>query len=266
MWYRCVSSSPPSLWDSWGFFWGAGYPHGSQQSADLVTQPEIVRADAIREHPMPDLMGMGHAGAMFTCTLVAFDEMDLLDAGGPYEVLLTASRLLDRDGHDGALDIVTAGIHPGIVHAYGGLGLEVTTALADVAHTDILIVPGAINTTLLTGDVELIGQVARLAADATVTLSVCTGAFMLAAAGLLVGRPWTTHHEDIDALARILGPDLARPGAQWVDSGQIVTAAGLSTGIAGALHVVDRLFGSELAERTAEQIEYDWAPTATTRL
>lgn len=199
---------------------------------------------------------------MLQCTLVAFDGMDLLDAGGPYEVLLTASRLLERDGEESALHIVTAGLHPGIVRAYGGLGLQVTTALADVAHTDVLIVPGAIDTAVLTSDAKLLGQVSRLAAHATITLSVCTGAFLLAAAGLLNDRPWTTHHEDVGGLARILGTDLARPGTQWVDSGQIVTAGGLSSGIAGALHVVDRLFGRDLAERTAKQIEYAWMPAA----
>lgn len=238
---------------------------GMTRMLHVRPHPRICRLLAVHT-PRSNIAGIGHAGAMLTCTLVAFDGMDLLDAGGPYEVLLTAARLLERDGHDVALDIVTAGIHSGIVHAYGGLGLEVTTALADVAYTDILVVPGAINTTMMTTDRELLDQVARLAADATITLSVCTGAFMLAAAGLLDDRPWTTHHEDIDALARILGPDLARPGIQWVDSGQIVTAAGLSNGIAGALHVVERLFGRELAVRTAEQIEYDWVPHATTRL
>jgi transcriptional regulator GlxA family with amidase domain len=199
---------------------------------------------------------------MLACTLVAFEGMDLLDAAGPYEVLLTASRLLERDGHEPALRIVAAALRPGLVHAYGGLGLAATSALQDIERTDLLIVPGAIDTTALTTDVELLGQVSRLARTATVTLSVCTGAFLLAAAGLLDDRPWTTHHEDMDALVRLLGPDHARPGARWVDSGQVVTSGGLSSGIAGALHVVDRLFGRDLAQRTARQIEYDWTPTA----
>ncbi len=200
---------------------------------------------------------------MTTCTLVAFDGMDLLDAGGPYEVLLTASRLLARDGRPADLSIVVAARQAGEVHAYGGLGLIATDALADLKATDLLIVPGAVDTAALTDDAELLAQVARLSATATITMSVCTGAFLLAAAGLLEGRAWTTHHEDVDGLAVRLGPDGARVGVRWVDSGPIVTAAGLSSGIAGALHVVDRLFGRDLAQRTARQIEYTWEPDGT---
>lgn len=197
---------------------------------------------------------------MLTCTLVVFDGMDLLDAGGPYEVLLTASRLLERDGHAQALRLQAAGLGSGLVHAYGGLGVESSVALSEVAETDVLVVPGAIDTSVLTDNHELLAQVARLAGTATLTLSVCTGSFLLGAAGLLDDRPWTTHHEDMGALARLLTADRAVNGARWVDSGNIVTAAGLSSGIAGALHVVERLFGRELAQRTAKQIEYDWSP------
>jgi len=199
---------------------------------------------------------------MTTCTLVAFDGMDVLDAGGPYEVLLTAARLLARDGQPVQLRIVVAAKEAGEVQAYGGLGLVATQALADVDATDLLIVPGAIDTTILTDDAELLAHVGRLADTATITLSVCTGAFLLAAAGLLSDQPWTTHHEDVEALAGLLGPKGARTGVRWVDSGRIVTAAGLSSGIAGALHVVERLYGRNLAERTARQIEYDWEPSA----
>ena len=197
---------------------------------------------------------------MLTCTLVVFDGMDLLDAGGPYEVLMTASRLLERDGHAHALRVQAAGLDSGVVHAYGGLGVEASVALAEVTGTNVLVVPGAIDISLLTDNHELLAQVARLAGTATLTLSVCTGSFLLGAAGLLADRPWTTHHEDIDALAPFIGSDRAERGPRWVDSGDIVTAAGLSSGIAGALHVVERLFGRELAQRTAKQIEYDWSP------
>jgi transcriptional regulator GlxA family with amidase domain len=101
-------------------------------------------------------------------------------------------------------------------------------------------------------------------ADATATTaSVCTGAFLLAAVGRLDGRRWTTHWEDVDLLAARLGPDGAAGavrGVRWVDEGEVVTGAGLSSGIAMALHLVDRFAGRELAERTARQIDYPWLP------
>lgn len=96
------------------------------------------------------------------------------------------------------------------------------------------------------------------------TTSVCTGAFLLAAAGLLDGRQWTTHWEDIDLLAGRLGPEGAVRGVRWVDAGAVVTSGGLTSGISMALHVVDRLAGRELAERTARQLDYPWHPDPAT--
>lgn len=193
-------------------------------------------------------------------TLVAFDDMDLLDTGGPYEVLLTASRLLARDGHADPMVIELAGVRVGPVTAYGGISLHATRALADVMATDVVIVPGAVDVDALVGDAELLAEVTRLAGIASITMSVCTGSFVLGAAGLLDGRAWTTHHEDVQGLAELIGPSGARPDCRWVDSGPIITGGGLSSGIAAALHLVERLHGRELAVRTAQQIEYEWDP------
>lgn len=90
---------------------------------------------------------------------------------------------------------------------------------------------------------------------------MCTGSLLLAHAGLLEGVTATTHHEDIDGLAELIGRASVRTAA-WVDAGRVVTAGGLSNGIAMALHLVDRLHSRPLAERTARQLEYLWDPTA----
>ena len=193
-------------------------------------------------------------------TLVAFDDMDLLDTGGPYEVLLTASRLLARDGRHDPMVIELAGVRVGPVTAYGGLSLNATRALADVTATDVVIVPGAVNVDALIGDSELLSEVTRLAGIASITMSVCTGAFVLGAAGLLEGRSWTTHHEDVEGLAELITSTGAHRDCRWVDSGSIITGGGLSSGIAAALHLVERLHGRDVAVRTAQQIEYVWDP------
>jgi len=195
--------------------------------------------------------------------VLLYEGVDLLDAGGPYEVFLTASRLAARDGGDPPFDVTTVTPTGELVTAYGGLGLAPQTSLADCGRLDVLIVPGTIDVDAATGDKALRAAIDQLAGASGLTASVCTGAFLLAAAGLLDDRRWTTHWEDVDLLAQRLRPDRAVRDVRWVDAGEVVTAAGLSSGIAMALHLVDRLVGRELAERTARQLDYDWQPDAS---
>ena len=101
----------------------------------------------------------------------------------------------------------------------------------------------------------------RCARGARVVASVCTGAFILGALGLLSERPWTTHWEDVETLAARVG-GRGEAWVRWVDSGEVVTSGGLSSGMAMSLHLVDRFEGRELAARTAKQLEYDWDPVA----
>ena len=88
------------------------------------------------------------------------------------------------------------------------------------------------------------------------TMSVCTGAFALAQAGLLKGRPATTHHLFFDRFAREFPDVELRRGLRFVESGRIATAGGLTSGIDLALHVVERYFGREVAQKTATYMEY----------
>lgn len=87
---------------------------------------------------------------------------------------------------------------------------------------------------------------------------MCTGAFLLAKAGLLQSKAATTHWEDIPDLAAMF-PDIEIKGnTRWVDQGDVVTAAGISAGIDMSLHLVSRLDSEDLAVRTARQMEFDW--------
>lgn len=188
-----------------------------------------------------------------------FDDFDLLDFVGPYDVFLTASRMVERDGGEPPFSVVTFGLEGKSVKAYGGVRITPDADAAHVHDLAVLVVPGAIAIKEVAARKPLVDLVGGLAQEAELVTSVCTGAFLLGAAGVLEGRAWTTHHEDVDALAESLG-SAGRQRARWVDSGRVVTAGGLSSGIAMALHVVERFCGRELAVRTAEQIEYAWDP------
>lgn len=193
--------------------------------------------------------------------ILLFDGVDLLDVGGPYEVLLTASRVQVRDGQRASFDVVTVSAGDEPVVAYGGLTLGPSTSLADAVGSDIVVVPGAIDIDEVAARERVRQAVTTLAAGAEVVTSVCTGAFLLGDAGLLDGRTFTTHWEDTAALvSRLDAPPAQGRTEPWVDTGAVVTAGGLSAGIAMALHLVDRLVSRDLAIRTARQIDYVWDP------
>jgi len=104
----------------------------------------------------------------------------------------------------------------------------------------------------------MVAWVRKRAAKARRTASVCTGAFLLAASGVVTDDAVTTHWEDIAELRERFPSLDVREGVRWVDNGRIVSSAGISAGIDMSLHLVERLAGLELAERTARQMDYEW--------
>ncbi|MFA9445939.1 DJ-1/PfpI family protein [Egicoccus sp. AB-alg6-2] len=192
--------------------------------------------------------------------LLLFDGCDLLDVGGPYEVLLTANRLAVRAGDEPPFAVTTVAVDDRQMTAYGGLGLRAEVTLEDLGPVDVVVVPGLVDVAAGTGDARLVEAVRELVAASEVATSVCTGSFLLAAAGALRDRPATTHHEDLEALGRRHDVGSVVAGRRWVDTGEVVTGAGLSSGIALGLHLVDRFAGRDLATATAAQIEHAWDP------
>ncbi len=193
--------------------------------------------------------------------LLLFDDVDLLDVGGPYEILLTANRLAVRTGQQPPFEVTTV-VADGAeraVTAYGGLGLVATSDVEQAGALDVVVVPGAVDVDAVLANEAVTRALARVVADAGLVTTVCTGSLLLARQGLLddvAGA--TTHHEDLPDLAAILGERAVR--ARWVDAGSVVTAGGLSNGLAMALHLVDRLAGRDLAVATALQVDYPWDP------
>lgn len=194
------------------------------------------------------------SGVTLRCGILLFDDVEVLDFAGPFEVFSTASRLVERSGSPPAFEVVTvAASSP--VHARHGLVVVPRYLMGEEPEIHVLVVPGGVVTGALS-DPRTISWIAARAAKAGLTTSVCTGAFLLAEAGLLDGRPATTHWEDLDDLAAAYPRVHVRPRVAWVDDGNIVTSAGISAGIEMSLHVVDRLLGGDWATRTARQMVY----------
>ncbi len=185
--------------------------------------------------------------------VLIFDGVEVLDFAGPFEVFGVAR---DRRGAFG-FEVVTVALKAGPVEARNGLRVLPHVTAAEMGRADILVAPGGFGARRAMRDEDTLAFVRRASASAQVTMSVCTGALILGAAGLLRGLAATTHFAALDEL-RALDCGEVRPDARVVDNGRIVTTAGISAGIDGALHLVSRRMGADSAEATANYMQYDW--------
>ena len=201
---------------------------------------------------------------MMNLAIYAFDEVEALDFAGPYEVFTCASRVSVKHGlGEAPFKVFAVAERMAPVKARAGLALMPDYSCADHPPIDLLVVPGGVVTAELEKP-RVLDWIATQAASARITSSVCTGAFLLGAAGLLAGRRVTTHWEDLDDLRQLLAvrAPTARvvDGVRWVDEGALLTSAGISAGIDMSLHLVSRLVSPELARLTARQMDYPWNP------
>jgi transcriptional regulator GlxA family with amidase domain len=203
--------------------------------------------------------------------ILIFDDVEVLDFCGPFEVFSVAAHVaLPTEATPASASplpaqtpwfrVFTVAQRQGIVTAVGGLRVTPDYTLADAPPIDLLIVPGGWGTRREATNASLIAWIGETAAATQLTASVCTGAFLLAGAGLLGGRQATTHWASLDRLAAAYPDVVVQRDTRWVDEGSIVTSAGISAGIDMSLHLVARLGGHALAEATARQMEYAWTP------
>ncbi|MBU1236962.1 MAG: DJ-1/PfpI family protein [Gammaproteobacteria bacterium] len=188
-----------------------------------------------------------------------FPDIEVLDFAGPYEVFTTASRVFKRRDQkaEAPFAVFTVANSKALVRARAGLEVRPDFTITDHPPIDVLVVPGGVVTQELDRP-EVVHWIAGRHNDARLTASVCTGAFLLARAGVLDGKSATTHWEDIPDL-RAMFPQLqVLENRRWVDEGKVVTSGGISAGIDMSLHLVERLVDRELALATARQMEVDW--------
>ncbi|WP_225754621.1 DJ-1/PfpI family protein [Actinotalea sp. Marseille-Q4924] len=187
--------------------------------------------------------------------ILVFDGAEELDVAGPYEVLATwAEHSALRPS------VVTFSPDGNGVRCAKGLRLVPDHGAEDVGPLHVLVHPGGEGTRALATDPEHLAWLRRTRATTPLVTSVCTGARVLAAAGLLAGRPATTSWDAFDDIARIDPSVLLDTEARFVDDGDVVTAAGVSAGIDMALHLVARLESPEVARQVRRAIQYDPRP------
>ena len=188
--------------------------------------------------------------------ILIFDEVEVLDFCGPFEVFSTTGQ---RAGA-GDFNVYTVSQSGGPVRARNGLRTVPDYSIENAPQPEILLVPGGYGTRREVDNPRLIDWIRRCAEGAELTLSVCTGALLLGQAGLLEGLSATTHHGAFDLLRKYAPGAEVREDVRIVDNGTVVLSGGISAGIDMSLHIVARLLGQAAAEETAEHMEYRWQP------
>ena len=186
-----------------------------------------------------------------------YDQAEVLDFSGPFEVFSVANRLANL-----GWSIWLVAEEKSLVEARGVFQVKPHYSIQNVPELDVLIVVGGVHSEELR-KTEVINWIRKAAEKTQITASVCTGAFLLAEAGLLDGLEVTTHWEDIPDLQRNYPNLQVRKGIRWIEQGKLFTAAGISAGIEMSLKLVSKFAGEELAERTARQMEYTWSRPRT---
>jgi transcriptional regulator GlxA family with amidase domain len=202
----------------------------------------------------------------YRTAIVIFDDVEVLDFAGPFEVFSVTGRRRKLE----PFNVYTVAERLAPVIARNGLSINPRYSFADCPPPEILVVPGGYGTRREMKNPMMLEWIARVAPACDLVLSVCTGALVLGAAGLLVDREATTHFMAFDELRAVAPQAVVREDRRIVDNGNIILSAGVSAGIDMSLHVVARLLGAEVARETARYMEYEgnWeaaAPSSSSR-
>jgi transcriptional regulator GlxA family with amidase domain len=193
---------------------------------------------------------------MLRLGVFVFEGAEELDWAGPWEVLSAWAHQWPDDG----VEVFTLARASREIRCAKGLRVIADRTWDEAGPLDLLVYPGGRGTRAHLEDPSILAWVRSLAAAGTTLASVCTGSLVLAKAGLLDGRPATTHWSTIDLLGTLGHAIEVRPDARYVDDGDILTAAGVSAGIDLALHLVARFHSPDRARDVRRYIQYDPAP------
>jgi len=183
-----------------------------------------------------------------------YEEAEVLDFSGPFEVFSTASRFLEENEK---FNVFLIAEESGCVTARGGYDVNAKYNILNHPKLDLLVVAGGVHTQEMK-KTNVITWMKNVSTNAKIVASVCTGAFLLAQAKVITTHKVTTHWEDIADLKESFPTLDVKSNVRWVDEDSIVTSGGISAGIDMSLHLVSRIHRLDLAEKTARQMEFTW--------
>ncbi|HEU4889203.1 MAG TPA: DJ-1/PfpI family protein [Thermoanaerobaculia bacterium] len=202
------------------------------------------------------------AGYTKNVAIVVYNGVEILDFTGPAEVF-AASSGRGANGSERAFNVYLVSKTREPIVSQGFIDVIPDYSIADSPKPDIIVLPGG-GADGVINDPEWLAWVKTSAEGADHILTVCTGAFIAGKLGLLDGHDVTTWYAAVPELTRQFPKARVQPGRRFIDNGKVITTAGVSAGIDGALHLVARTLGRYVADRTAEYMEYAWTPPSYT--
>lgn len=185
--------------------------------------------------------------------LLLFDDVEVLDFAGPFEVFAVANELRGNT----VFNVITVASSRATIRAVNGLKVLPEFTLEDCPPPHVIIVPGGAGTRKLLNQPMLLEWLRIKARTAEIVASICTGALVLGKTGLLDGLRTTTHHQCLDELRTIAPAAIVDPSQRFHDNGKFCSSAGITAGIDLSLHLIARLLGPEAATETAGYMEYE---------
>lgn len=189
-----------------------------------------------------------------TVGIFLFNEVEVLDFAGPFEVFSIAS----KEGQP-LFKVFTIGETGQSVKARNDLIVTPTYSFENAPPVDLLIIPGGYGAEEIEiHNTVVLDWIKKQATQVAILASVCTGAFLLAKCGLLYHKKATTHWMDVDRLEKEFPEVQVIRGVKLVDESSLITSGGISAGIHMSFHLVEKIHGKEIAVLTAKRMEYDW--------
>lgn len=204
---------------------------------------------------------MKKSGERWTVGILVFEEVEVLDFTGPFEVFSITTT--DNEIDSSPFVVKTISEFKKVITARNGLKILPDYDFANSPRFDILIIPGGpgARNVEFSNDV-LLNWIRDQYRSSLITASVCTGGLLLAKTGLLDGKRATTHWRSYDFLENEFPEISVIRNVKYVDEGNILTSGGISSGINMSLHIVERMLGPEAVLRTAHRMEFDFIPSS----
>jgi len=188
--------------------------------------------------------------------IMLFEEIEVLDFAGPFEVFNVTAELNDP----APFNVFTVAETHAPIKTRGKLSINPNYSIHSMPPADILIIPGGAGSRGLLKKPHVLEWLNQQFEQVEKLVSVCTGSLVLGKAGLLDNLPATTHHGNLDDLRRLAPTTIVIDDKRYVDTPKIITSGGISAGIDMSLYLVRELLGDEVLRKTLAEMEYPWTP------